>query len=70
MEKYRKGEEGQGIPFRTGRFFCVGLEWYFATREGIDRGPYPSKQEAEAELHMYIRDINTYDQRIVAAGLK
>ena len=68
MERHRSGEEGSSIPFRTGRFFCVGLEWYFATREGLDRGPFANKEDAEAELMIYIRDLNTYDRRIVATG--
>ena len=52
MEKHRQGEAGP-IPFRTGRFFNVGANWYFATREAIDQGPFRSRNEAEAALSKY-----------------
>lgn len=53
METNRAGENGR-TPFRTGRFFNVGTNWYFATREAIDQGPYNSKSEAESALTKYI----------------
>mgnify|MGYP001812658466 CR=1 FL=1 len=31
MGPNRMGEDGP-VPFRTGRFFNVGAQWYFATR--------------------------------------
>lgn len=63
MTENRKGEEGF-VPFRTGRIFSIGPEWYFATREG-DEGPYSSRKEAEAELTVYIRERNTEHNHIV-----
>ena len=65
MEKHRHGEEGSRLPFRTGRFFNIEQGWYFATREGKDHGPYSSKDDAEAALTMYLRDLNTFDSRLV-----
>lgn len=59
----RKGETGHA-PFRSGRLFSIGFQWYFATREG-DRGPFPSKEEAEAELTLFLREKATEDQRLV-----
>jgi len=53
METHRQGEAGS-IPFRTGRFFNVGANWYFATREAIDQGPFSSRKEAEVALTKYI----------------
>lgn len=43
----------QGEPAKTyfragGRSLLSDGSWYFATREGIDVGPYPSRQAAEA----------------------
>jgi hypothetical protein len=52
---YRKGEE-ERTHFRSERIFAIGSDWYFATREGIDHGPFPDRQEAEAELLLFIRD--------------
>jgi hypothetical protein len=59
----RKGEQGP-VPFRSGRFFNIDSRWYFACREGNDQGPFESRIDAEAALTMYIRDMNTQDQRI------
>lgn len=55
MDKNRRGESGH-IPFRTGRFFSVGGEWFFSTREGENRGPYSSRQAAEAALLNFVRN--------------
>jgi len=34
---------------RSERVFGAGGQWYFQTREGIDVGPYPTREAAEAE---------------------
>lgn len=60
MEKRRLGESGP-IPFRTGRFFNVGVNWYFATREAIDQGPFRSRSEAESALTQYIEKCRTIE---------
>jgi len=59
----RKGEEGHS-PFRSERVFNVGTEWYFATREGKDMGPFESKSDATAELALYLRQIAMSNQEI------
>ena len=65
MTQHRSGEKGS-IPFRSGRIFNVGMQWYFATREGIDRGPYDDRDDAEAELRLFVRDKVTQNQRLMA----
>ena len=55
MDKNRRGEQGH-IPFRSGRFFSVGGEWFFSTREGENRGPYSSRGAAEAALLNFVRN--------------
>jgi len=62
MAKKRKGEEGHA-PFRGERLFNVGTDWYFSTREK-DIGPFPSKEDAEAELALYLRKIAMSNQEI------
>jgi hypothetical protein len=42
------------VPFRSGRFFNVGSQWYFACREGFDKGPFESRQRAERALQEHI----------------
>ena len=56
MEILRQGESGT-IPFRTGRFFSIDSQWYFATREGVDHGPYNSKFDAEVNLDFFISNL-------------
>ena len=49
----RSGELGT-IPFRSDRFFCVGNQWYFSTREGFESGPYSDKERAEQSLNRFL----------------
>jgi hypothetical protein len=44
-----RAHDPQGHRFRTDRVFNADGRWYFQTREGIDVGPYPSKETASAE---------------------
>jgi hypothetical protein len=53
MTNHRKGE-ADPVPFRSGRFFNVESNWYFATREHIDQGPYSSREQAEKALQEYL----------------
>jgi hypothetical protein len=39
---------------RCNRFYSIKGEWFFSTREGIDHGPFPSREEAMAELQKII----------------
>ncbi|MCK9529660.1 MAG: DUF6316 family protein [Gammaproteobacteria bacterium] len=64
MRANRQGED-RPVPFRSGRLFSVGDKWYFATREGLDHGPFDSRADAEAELRLFLRDIATADQRLI-----
>lgn len=43
----RAGERAR-VWFRTHRVFAVGENWFFATREDIEVGPYPSRDMARA----------------------
>ena len=61
----RRGES-RPFPFRSERVFYAGGEWYYTTREGSDRGPYNSREEAEAELLLFLREFATEDERIMA----
>ena len=65
MSQHRTGETG-AIPFRSGRIFNVGMQWYFATREGIDQGPFAGRDDAEIELMLYIRDKVTDSKRLMS----
>ena len=56
MTRYRnrQGESGKR-PFRSGRLFKVDNEWYVATREGVNLGPYESREEAEGAIDSFIK---------------
>ena len=56
MSRHRKGELGV-VPLRSGRFFYIDSKWYFSCREGKEKGPYDSKQEAEQALLAYIANM-------------
>lgn len=53
----RNGEAGP-VPFRSSRFFCVGGQWYFTTREGFDSGPFASRNRAETGLKRFLHVVN------------
>lgn len=55
--KARSGEE-ERIPFRSNRFFCVGRDWYFTTREGFDSGPFASRERAETGLKRFLHVVS------------
>ena len=51
----RAGDSNNAHYFRSDRVFCVEGEWFFATREGKDQGPYTTRTEAERETAAYGR---------------
>lgn len=53
----RAGESAQHIKFRAQRLFSIGTDWYFSTREGIDQGPFESKEVAHAAIVKFIREL-------------
>ena len=56
MSKNRRGEKLK-MRFRSDRMFFADNKWYFSTREGEERGPFDSKEEAEVELVRYLYSI-------------
>lgn len=45
--------------FRAERVFLSDGEYYFATREGVDQGPYANAFDAEKALGYYVRTQHT-----------
>lgn len=56
----RQGESDK-TWFRGDRFFHVGEQWYFSTREGFEIGPYNSQDEAHAGLEIYVEALEDRD---------
>ena len=55
--RHRKGETGE-IPYRSGRFLSAEGSWFFATREGVNVGPFETQQLASAGLVNCKRSTN------------
>ena len=68
MQRHRKGES-DNIPYRTGRFFVVDSKWFFTTREGIEHGPFLTKEKAESECLIYTRVCIQVENRFDQVGL-
>ena len=52
----RKTDEDQdNIHFQVDRFVQQNGEWYYVTREGEQRGPFASRDDAEGDLAAYVR---------------
>ncbi len=56
MSNNRRGEKRK-TRFRSDRLFVADSQWYFSTREGEEKGPYATREEAEAELVRYIYHV-------------
>lgn len=54
---YRKNET-TGTYFRCSRLYSEGNHWFFSTREDFAVGPFALKEDAEAELALFIRHIS------------
>ena len=52
----RRGEQDK-FWFRSDRFFSVGNDWYFTTREQRDVGPFGSREDAAHGLALFIECI-------------
>ena len=63
QQKNRYEEKG-AIPFRTGRFYSVGNEWWFAIRRGPDQGPYETKSAAKQALVEYLNDQFKFEKHL------
>jgi len=52
----RENEES-GVYFRSDRYYKINGSYYFSTREGLEVGPYESKENAESGLDRFIQTI-------------
>lgn len=54
----RQGECSTAARFRANRLFSSGSAWYFSTREGLDQGPFLSKEQALKAITSFIDAVN------------
>lgn len=55
--KNREADGEKKSWFRSQRFFSEGNKWYFTTRENTVEGPFDSREDAEQELMLYLRNL-------------
>ncbi|MEJ2416366.1 MAG: DUF6316 family protein [Exilibacterium sp.] len=61
----RKGEQGK-IPTRSERTFQKFNYWYYSTREGVDIGPFDSKEDAQIGAGEFIEFIQSAEPGMIA----
>lgn len=54
MARKTDGDNGK-MHFQMNRFVQQNGEWFYMTREGEQRGPFDSREDAEGDLIAYIR---------------
>ena len=54
----RTDAPNEKVHFQTGRIAQQNSEWFYLTREGGQRGPFKSKEDAEGDLSAFITYIN------------
>ena len=50
----RTDEHKEMLHFQTGRFAQQDSEWFYLTREGVQRGPFKRREDAEGDLTAFI----------------
>ena len=56
----RKDEkDADALYFQMDRFIQQNDEWFYTTREGEERGPFKSKDDAEKDLIAYLQTIKS-----------
>lgn len=68
MPVKRHGEEGN-FPFRSGRFYSVGSDWFAMTREGYELGPFRSREEAKMAVAAYVAEHSKAEAQSTASEL-
>lgn len=59
----RNGEAGT-VPSRSGRFLQKDNYWYYTTREGVDIGPFDSREDAEVGVGEFIDFICASEPKV------
>lgn len=59
----RAGEAG-AVPSRSGRFLQKDNYWYYTTREGVDIGPFDSRDDAEVGVGEFIDFICASEPKV------
>lgn len=60
MARKEDGDKGKQF-FQVDRFVQQNGEWFYMTREGEERGPFESKEEAEGDLISHVRHLKNME---------
>ena len=58
----RKDNDNRVIHFQMDRFVQQNGEWFYMTREGVQRGPFISKANAEDDMHSYVHHVRNMEK--------
>ena len=50
----KEDEDNDKLYFQMDRFICQNGLWFYTTREGEERGPFESREEAKEDLDVYM----------------
>lgn len=50
-------DEHEKMHFQIDRFVQQNGEWFYLTREGVEKGPFESRHDAEGDALLYIRHL-------------
>lgn len=50
-------KKDEKMHFQMDRFVQQNGQWYYMTREGEERGPFDTKQDAQGELILHLRQL-------------
>ena len=56
MPRKDDGDDAK-MHFQMDRFIQQNGEWYYTTREGEERGPFESREDAEGDLILYLQHL-------------
>ena len=50
------------VHFQVDRFVQQNGDWFYATREDVERGPFATKESAKEDLTAYVYHLNNMAQ--------
>jgi len=61
MARKTDGKDGKHY-YQMDRFVLQNGEWFYMTREGEERGPFESKEDAEGDMIVYLRHCHNMEE--------
>lgn len=66
MPRKEDGEVSKTF-FQVERFVQMNGQWYYTTREGHEKGPFDTREDAEGDLIAYLRHLDQMEEYGVKA---